>query len=39
MFVCERNNKTVEMLDLELLAKSFEAIGVSGHALAPLPLS
>ena len=39
MLVGQRHDEAVELLGLQLLAKGGEAVGVTGHGLAPLPLS
>jgi hypothetical protein len=36
MLVGERDYEPIEPVDLQLLAKGFEAVGVGGHALGSL---
>jgi hypothetical protein len=39
MFVGQRHDEAIELVGFQLFTKGFEAIGVTGHALTPLPLS
>ena len=39
MLVGQRHDEAVERIGLELLAKGLQAVGVTGHGLAPLPVS
>jgi hypothetical protein len=39
MLVGQGNDEAVELFGFQLFAKGFEAIGVTGHALTPLPVS